>query len=361
MSTPSGAPDFDARLRLISLLLFAVGISMALVVANTPLTRDDNPEGVDRAALNAIAAAGATVALAVQFLPWRRYPRDAFFVVPVAATLLIALCTYSSGGWDSFACRLYVLVALLYGLYFPARLVVLGVCGILLAGASPLLYEPSLLELVEYLVVPTPVYVVAAFVSNYVVRQVALREEARRVSEVELRAERERAERLRQETETDGLTGISNRRHLQSSLSEELERSRRLGTEFAVLFADLDDFKAVNDEHGHLLGDDALRLVARTLAENARLIDVVARYGGEEFVALLSGTGPEETRVFYERIREDLARRSETELGFTLSLSAGAVGHKRGAESAEDLIEAADRAMYEAKRQGKDRIFIPRR
>ncbi len=240
----------------------------------------------------------------------------------------------------------------------------LGMCGILLAGVSPLLYEPSILGSVEYAVVPTPVYVVAGFVSNYVVRQVALREVARRTSEIELRAERERAERLRRETETDGLTGISNRRHLQSSLSEELERSRRLGTEFAVLFADLDDFKAVNDEHGHLLGDDALRLVARTLAENARLIDVVARYGGEEFVALLPGTGPEETRVFYERIREDLARRSETELGFTLSLSAGAVGHKRGAESAEsaesaeDLIEAADRAMYEAKRQGKDRVFV---
>ncbi len=221
-----------------------------------------------------------------------------------------------------------------------------------------MLYEPSILDLVEYLVVPTPVYVVAALVSKYVVRQVALREEARRASEVELRAERERAERLRRETETDGLTGISNRRHLHSSLSEELERSRRLGTEFAMLFADLDDFKAVNDEHGHLIGDDALRLVARTLTEDARLIDVVARYGGEEFVALLPGASPEGARAFYERVREDLARCSEKELGFALRLSAGAVGHKKGAGSAEGLLEAADRAMYEAKRQGKDRVFV---
>ena len=126
MSTSSGseAVGFDARLRLFSSLFFAVGISMALVIFNTTLIRDDNPEGMDSAAVNAIAAAGATVALTVPFIPWHRCPRDAYFVVPVAATLLIALCTYFSGGWDSFAYRLYVLVALLYGLYFPARLVV---------------------------------------------------------------------------------------------------------------------------------------------------------------------------------------------------------------------------------------------
>lgn len=175
---------------------------------------------------------------------------------------------------------------------------------------------------------------------------------------MELRAERVRAEGLRRETETDDLTGISNRGHLQSSLSDELERSQRLGTKFAVLFADLDDFKTVNDEHGHLLGDDALQLVARALAENAWRIDVVARYGGEEFVALLPGTNPEGARAFYERVCEDLARCSEKELGFALSLSAGAVGYKKGAESAEDLLEAADRAMYEAKRRGKARIFV---
>ena len=137
-----------------------------------------------------------------------------------------------------------------------------------------------------------------------------------------------------------------------------MERSSRLGTSFTLLFADLDDFKTINDEYGHLLGDDALRLVARTLEENARLIDVVARYGGEEFVVLMPGTEPEGARAFYERVREALARASQEELGVLVRLSAGAVG-SRDAESAGSILEAADRAMYEAKRQGKDDIFIP--
>lgn len=221
-----------------------------------------------------------------------------------------------------------------------------------------MLYEPDPLELVEYLVVPTPVYLAAAFVSGYVMRQVALREEARRVYEARLRTERERRQRLQREAEIDGLTGISNRRHLEKRLDEEIERSRRTGAGFALLFADLDDFKAINDEHGHLLGDDALRLVARTLDENARRIDVVARYGGEEFLILMPGTDPEGARAFYERVRGELARASQEELGLVVRLSAGAVG-SRGAESAEELLEASDRAMYEAKRRGKDRIFVP--
>ena len=220
-----------------------------------------------------------------------------------------------------------------------------------------MLYEPSLLELLEYLVVSTPVYLAAAFISG-MVRQVTLREEVRRVYEERLRVERERRQRLQREAEVDGLTGISNRRHLERRLDEEIERSRRSGSGFSLLFADLDDFKAINDEHGHLLGDDALKLVARMLYENARRVDIIARYGGEEFVVLMPDTDPEGARVFYERVREDLAQSSRGKLGLVVRLSAGAVG-SRGAESAGELLQKADGAMYEAKRRGKDRIFIP--
>ena len=279
------------------------------MVANTSLTRDD-PE-VERAALNTIAAAGAVVAMAIQVFPWRNYPRNAFFVVPAAATLLLASCIYFSGGWDSFAYRLYLLVAVFYGLYFPLRLILLGMSGVVLVGVSPMLYELDLLELVEYLIVLAPVYLAAAFVSSYVMRQVALREEARRDYKARLRTERECRQHLQREAEIDGLTGISDRRHLEIRLDEELKRSRRTGAGFALLFADLDDFKAINDEHGHLLGDDALRLVARTLDENARRTDVVTRYGGEEFLVLMPGTDPEGARAFYKRVREELARASQ--------------------------------------------------
>ena len=259
-----GTMRFDAWLRLISLLFFAISVSVVIVIANTPLTRDDDPE-VNRTALNTIAASGAIVALAIQVFPWRRYPRSAFFVVPAAATLLLASCIYFSGGWDSFAYWLYVLVAVFYGLYFPLRLILLGMYDVVLAGASTMLYEPSLLKLVEYLVVPAPVYLASVFVSGYIMRQVALREDTRRVYEARLRTERERRQRLQREAEIDGPTGIFNRRHLEQRLDEEIEQSRRTDASFVLLFVDLDDFKAINDEHSHLPGDDALRLVPRTL------------------------------------------------------------------------------------------------
>jgi diguanylate cyclase (GGDEF)-like protein len=107
-----------------------------------------------------------------------------------------------------------------------------------------------------------------------------------------------------------------------------------------------------------VLGDDALRLVARSLSENARQIDVVARYGGEEFVVLLPGTTPEGATAFYERTREDLLERSQKEFGFPLRVSAGAVGSGSG-KSARQILAAADGAMYETKRRGKDGIFVP--
>ena len=94
------------------------------------------------------------------------------------------------------------------------------------------------------------------------------------------------------------------------------------------------------------------------LAENARQIDVVARYGGEEFVVLLPGATPEGAAAFYERVREDLLERSQRELGFPVRVSAGAVGSGSGA-SAEEILRAADGALYEAKRRGKDGIFVP--
>ena len=140
---------------------------------------------------------------------------------------------------------------------------------------------------------PVPLHLIVALVCNYVVRRAERREQARVDSEARLRRERERGERLRREVEVDSMTGISNRRHLEGRLAEEIERTERLGEGFALLFADLDHFKAVNDEHGHVLGDDAPRLVARSLSENARQIDMVARYGGEDFVVLLPGTTPE--------------------------------------------------------------------
>ena len=348
----------EARLRLISVLFFAVGVAVLLVTVNTPLRFDEDIGEGGRAALNALSAFAVVFGLGILVFPWRRFGRNAFAVVPVMATALIALVIALSGGFDSFGYRFFVLVAVFYGLYFSVRMILLGMFGVVVAGASPMLYEPDLLEFLEFLVVPVPLHLTVALVCNYVVRRAERQEQARVVSEARLRRERERGERLRREAEVDGLTGVSNRRHLEGRLAEEIERAARFGERFALLFADLDGFKAVNDQHGHLLGDDALRLVARSLSENARRIDVVARYGGEEFVVLLPGTTPEGAAAFYDRVREDLLRRSRRELGFPLRVSAGAVGSGSG-KSAGEILAAADGAMYEAKRRGKDGICVP--
>ena len=334
-------------------------VAVLLVSANiTTLSFHEDISTQGREALNAVAALTAMMALGILVFPWQRYGRNAFAVVPALGTAAIAFVIVFSGGFDSFGYRFFVLIAVFYGLYFSVRILVLGMAGVVVAGASPMLYEPDLVKLFEFLVVPVPLHLTAALVCTYVVRQVRRQEQARMASEARLREERERAERLRREAEVDGLTGIPNRRHLESRLAEEIERSGRLGEGFALLFADLDDFKMTNDRYGHVPGDASLRLVARSLAENARQIDVVARYGGEEFVALLPGATPKGAAAFYERVRGDLLECSKRELGFPIRLSAGAVGSGSSA-SAEEILEAADTAMYEAKRRGKDRIFIP--
>jgi diguanylate cyclase len=130
---------------------------------------------------------------------------------------------------------------------------------------------------------------------------------------------------------------------------------RRYGSPLSVLFMDLDEFKRVNDEHGHLTGDEVLRLVAQTLRSDVRYVDTASRYGGEEFVLLLPNTDLEGARAVFERMRDDLAGATKEKLGFAVTMSAGAIEAREGSTAA-DLLAAADEAMYRAKRQGKNRL-----
>ena len=124
-----------------------------------------------------------------------------------------------------------------------------------------------------------------------------------------------------------------------------------------MLFLDIDDFKEVNDNHGHRTGDEALRLVAGILQSCSRRIDVVARHGGDEFMVILSGASLPEAYRFFERMRRQVVERSSRTLGLDLRLSAGAVQCPDRATDPEALLDAADEAMYKAKRRGKNRLF----
>jgi len=163
----------------------------------------------------------------------------------------------------------------------------------------------------------------------------------------------------------DGLTGLYNRRYLDDRLEAEAMYALRHRAPLALMIADIDHFKRVNDEHGHQIGDATLREVARRLAATIRGEDVIARYGGEEFAILCRGTDEEQARKVGERLRlavaGELAPSAEVDLRLTISIGI-AVVPTTAVGDARELVRAADEALYEAKRQGRDRSvsFDPR-
>jgi two-component system, cell cycle response regulator len=161
----------------------------------------------------------------------------------------------------------------------------------------------------------------------------------------------------------DPLTGLYNRRHLDERLSSELAAADRHQRPVSVLMIDVDHFKEVNDAHGHLAGDEALKMVASVLRDAVRKEDVLARYGGEEFVVIARETALDGGHALAERIRSAVERTTcpweARELGVTVSIgvtvSVGLAGFVPG-RSERELLEAADRALYLAKQGGRNRV-----
>lgn len=155
---------------------------------------------------------------------------------------------------------------------------------------------------------------------------------------------------------TDSLTGLYVRRHFQERLGEELKRSKRYQFKFAFLMLDIDDFKHCNDKYGHLVGDVVLKEIARIIKENVREIDIVGRYGGEELVLVLPETGPESARVVAERLRSKIAEHvfKAYDEKLKVTVSAGMAIYPDDSADADELIEYADIALYEAKKSGKN-------
>jgi diguanylate cyclase (GGDEF)-like protein len=162
------------------------------------------------------------------------------------------------------------------------------------------------------------------------------------------------AERLSQ---TDDLTKLHNARYLRQFLLNEIRRARRYGTSVAALFLDLDDFKRINDEHGHLVGSHVLMEMAAVILSSIRDTDAVARYGGDEFVIVLPDTGTELAGQVAERIRHKIARHNFNggrRLQLSLTASFGVAAFPKHASSPQQLIACADTAMYEAKAANKN-------
>lgn len=163
------------------------------------------------------------------------------------------------------------------------------------------------------------------------------------------------------ESITDPLTGLANRRYFQSQLEREVARAKRFQRPLSLLMIDLDDFKRYNDTFGHPAGDEALKLVAQAMEQNTRSVDLTARYGGEEFVAILTETPSNKALKVAQRIVQAVRRLHQkpgTPLRASLTVSAGVATLPDHAESMEDLILAADVALYYAKRHGKDQVAV---
>jgi diguanylate cyclase (GGDEF)-like protein len=165
-------------------------------------------------------------------------------------------------------------------------------------------------------------------------------------------------EKVKQLAYLDGLTGIFNRRYFELRIVEEIERARRFEAGMAVIMVDIDRFKDLNDEFGHLLGDEVLRQVSSLFNSQLRKIDVVCRYGGEEFAILLSQTSRDRALSVADKLRRTVQLWQFPGVPRAVTISAGVGIFPDHGSSRDELVNAADSALYLAKKEGRNRVRI---
>jgi diguanylate cyclase (GGDEF)-like protein len=158
-----------------------------------------------------------------------------------------------------------------------------------------------------------------------------------------------------EQASTDHLTGLANRRRFERILESEVARTERHGRPFSLVLLDLDEFKRVNDTHGHEAGDEAIRTVARVLQQGTRGVDLAARIGGEEFAVILTETNLAGATEVAERLRLTLRETEIPPVG-QIAASFGVAECPSQATTARGLLASADAALYQAKREGRDRV-----
>jgi len=169
-----------------------------------------------------------------------------------------------------------------------------------------------------------------------------------------------------QDARTDPLTRLANRRSIEETAAAELRRQRRSGKPTAVILCDIDEFKRINDEHGHDAGDRTIRSVGENLRSVMRTTDALGRWGGDEFLAILPETTVEEAARLAERIRaamQSAAIPGLTGLHVTVSVGVAAITCDRtdsDVETFDRVVKAADEALYQAKAAGRNRtVSVP--
>ena len=158
----------------------------------------------------------------------------------------------------------------------------------------------------------------------------------------------------------DSLTGLYNRSYFEEVLKNEASRCKRYRSEFSIAFFDLDDFKSINDTHGHQFGDQVLKSVAQLVQSEKRTEDIAARFGGEEMILLLPGTSKSSAVILAERIRRTIETMNLNFKGnpVSVTVSGGVATFPLDTDIETEIVECADRALYRAKKQGRNRIVL---
>jgi diguanylate cyclase (GGDEF)-like protein len=311
-------------------LFFTAGVlgALSVVLPHDPITRDGVVLGISAVAL--------AISLGLAANRRRGIGRAGVSVLLAFATLMTAAAIWATGGPPNATSALYMWICLYAAYVLPARAALGFAVGCAASYVLVTVIAPPEFPPVAHLMTTIASLVGATLiVSTLHTRLVAV------------------MDKLALAARTDPLTGLANRRHFSDHLEQELERCRRDGRPLALIVCDLDQFKDVNDSHGHMTGDRVLGLVAQVLAEQSRAIDLPARLGGEEFAIVLPDTDLQAGEVAAERLRLEIERRTAVG-GPAITLSLGVACTRQVGLAQDALYRAADRALYAAKADGRN-------
>ena len=320
--------------------LFACGAAITIGANLLP-----HPPEADERGYWAMAAVQLLCVVLILAKPRGRGDRALPGLVTFAGIVLVSAAVYFNGerhgGPALFNEFFYVWPALYAGYFFARRWLAASLVSM---GAA---YGAALLAIGVSVPVGMTRWVVAmASVSGLAIAAHVLRRQRDRL-----------VDRLRHAVRTDPLTTVLNRRGFDEAFARELERLSRTDAPLSVLVGDVDRFKSINDRFGHRAGDEALAAVGEALQEEVRMVDTVARVGGEEFALLLPGTDADAAFEIAERLRCAVAQIRDPD-GGRLTISFGAVTCYARCTTSDELLAAADAAMYEAKAGGRDLTMV---
>jgi diguanylate cyclase (GGDEF)-like protein len=327
---PGSSGCARARMGRAAAWMFAAGALTLALVLLTPSTHG----APDRTVLALCAVVCGVIAVVLALL--RSLPEWTIHLLAPGGTILVAVVLWAADP-VTVAPSFFVLPLLLAAYFLPGREVA---ANLALAGGA---YGLALAWWIESANPAQELLTVASVACTATILILMLRSQVRTViDELQTLATR------------DGLTGALNRVAFEHRLEQELARAARAGTPCSLVMLDIDHFKAINDEHGHARGDEALRGLADEVRAFKRSADAFGRIGGEEFALILPDTDVAGAEALAERLRVRLARR-RIPGGDSITVSIGVAGAATRA-SADEMFGAADRALYAAKTGGRDRV-----